>query len=69
MISGLSLVNLEEWSNEEYEKSTDVILSVIDKLKKEEEISLLDFAPEYKNILRDETYGPWFPLATFKLFF
>jgi hypothetical protein len=61
MISGLSLVDLEKWKNEELEKTTDVIRSVIDKLENEKEIPLLDFAPEFKNILRDKTYGPWSP--------
>jgi hypothetical protein len=61
MISGLSLVDLEGWHSEEIEKSAEVILSVIDKLKKGEEISLLDFAPEYKDVLKDKTYGLWAP--------
>jgi hypothetical protein len=54
-------VDLEGWHSEEIEKSAEVILSVIDKLKKGEEISLLDFAPEYKDVLKDKTYGLWAP--------
>jgi hypothetical protein len=54
-------VDLEGWYSEEIEKSAEVILSVIDKLKKGEEISLLDFAPEYKDVLKDKTYGLWVP--------
>ena len=68
MICGFSLVNLEGWHNEEIEKSDEVILSVIDKLKKEEEISLLDFAPEFKKILRDKTYGLWSPPGSIRNF-
>lgn len=55
------MVDLEEWSNEELEKRVDVVLSLFHKVKKGEKISLLDFAPEYREILRDKTYGPWFP--------
>ena len=55
------MVNLEEWSNEELEKRVDVVLSLFHKVKKGEKISLLDFAPEYREILRDKTYGSWFP--------
>jgi hypothetical protein len=61
MISGLSLVDLEEWENDEEKRGAEAVNSLLEKLEKGEKISFLDFAPEYKNILRDKTYGPWFP--------
>jgi hypothetical protein len=61
MIGWLSLVNLEEWSNEELEKGAEIFLSLFHKVKEGEEISFLDFAPEFKKILRDKTYGLWRP--------
>ncbi|MCC5997661.1 MAG: hypothetical protein LM573_01145 [Thermofilum sp.] len=66
MICGLVLVGLEKWSNEEAERSKEVVISMFKKVVGGEKISLLDFAPEYKSILRDKTYGLWRPPGDIK---
>ncbi|RSN73471.1 hypothetical protein [Candidatus Methanodesulfokora washburnensis] len=55
------MVNLEEWDKEEMKRTEEVISSLIDRVERGEEISLLDLAPEYREILREGTYGLWVP--------
>lgn len=59
-------MGLEKWSNEEAERSKEVVISMFKKVVGGEKISLLDFAPEYKSILRDKTYGLWRPPGDIK---
>jgi hypothetical protein len=55
------MVDLKEWDNEERKRNEEVFYSLLDRLKRGEKISLLDFAPEYREILRGRTYGLWIP--------
>jgi len=55
------LVDLEEWDNDEAERGVEAVNSLLEKVGKGEKISFLDFAPEFKKILRDKTYGLWRP--------
>lgn len=55
------MVNLEEWDEDELERGTEAVNSLLEKVGKGEKISFLDFAPEFKKILRDKTYGMWRP--------
>jgi len=58
---GFVMVDLEEWENEEQKRSDEVFYSLLDRVIKGEKISLLDLAPEYREILRERTYGLWVP--------
>jgi hypothetical protein len=53
------MADLEEWRNEEVKRCKEAVYPLLDR--KIEEISLLDFAPEYREILRERTYGLWIP--------
>jgi hypothetical protein len=55
------MVDLEEWKNEELKRSREIVRSLLDRVKRREKISLLDFTPEYKDILEKRTYGLWVP--------
>jgi hypothetical protein len=55
------MVDLEEWRNEDLKKSREVISSLVDRVKRGEKISLLDFTPECREILREKAYGLWIP--------
>jgi hypothetical protein len=55
------MVDLEEWENEYQKRSDEVISSLLDRVKRGEKISLLDFTPEYREILREKAYGLWIP--------
>jgi len=54
-------VDLKEWDNDEAERGVEAVNSLLEKVGKGEKISFLDFAPEFKKILRDKTYGLWRP--------
>ncbi|RSN77417.1 MAG: hypothetical protein DSO07_10095 [Thermoproteota archaeon] len=55
------MVDLKEWKNEELKRSHEIVCSLLDRVKRGEKISLLDFTPEYREILRERTYGLWMP--------
>jgi hypothetical protein len=55
------MVDLEEWENEDRKRCREVVCSLLDRVEREEKISLLDLAPEYREILRERTYGLWLP--------
>jgi|GEM_PF-2231360 len=55
------MVDLKEWDNEEEKRMEEVDYPLLDRVKRREEISLLDFTPEYREILRGRTYGLWIP--------
>jgi hypothetical protein len=61
------MVDLEEWENEELKRSHEVISSLLDRVEGGEKISLLDLAPEYREILRERTYGLWEPPGDIRL--
>jgi hypothetical protein len=54
-------MDLKEWENEEMKRTREVVFSLLDRVKRGEKISLLDLAPEYREILRERTYGLWRP--------
>jgi len=60
------LVDLEEWMNEEVKRLEENVYPLLGRVKKRREISLLDFAPEFKKILRENTYGLWLPPGSIK---
>ncbi|MGY0287591.1 MAG: hypothetical protein ACUX7D_02310 [Candidatus Methanodesulfokora washburnensis] len=55
------MVDLEEWENEDLKRSYELVCSLLDRVERGEEVSLLDFAPEYREILRGRTYDLWIP--------
>jgi hypothetical protein len=55
------MVDLEEWDNEEMKRTREVVFALLDRVKRKEKISLLDFTPEYRKILGEKTYGLWLP--------
>jgi hypothetical protein len=54
-------VDLEKWFKEEIERAGEVVFPLLGRVEREKGISLLDFVPEYREILRDKTYGLWIP--------
>lgn len=54
------MADLEEWLNGEVKRFKEDFSSH-DRLGRGEKISLLDFAPEYEEILRERKYGLWLP--------
>jgi hypothetical protein len=60
-------VDLEEWFKEEDEKASEVVSLLLGRVGRGEKISLLDFVPEYENILRDKTYGLWIPPGSIQI--
>jgi hypothetical protein len=61
------MVDLEEWDKEEMKRTEEVIYSLLDRVKRGEKISLLDLTPEYREILRERTYGLWIPPGDIRL--
>jgi hypothetical protein len=55
------MVDLEECDKEEMKRVDEVVYPLLDRVKRGEKISLLDLAPEYREILRERTYGLWTP--------
>jgi hypothetical protein len=54
-------MDLKEWRNEEWKRTKEIVFSLLDRVERGEKISLPDFAPEYREILRERTYGLWLP--------